>query len=78
MADGSSCNNNITVYPPFGDPFDMPLEDIYNEAVPAEEVWNESSRETSIIDVSGVQIERIDSVTFSRGNGKIITLVFNN
>jgi len=78
MADGSSCGSNIILYPPSGDPFEFPVDDIYNDTTPDEEVWDEVSRETSNIDVRGVQIERIDSVTFSRGSGKIIKLNFNN
>lgn len=78
MADGSSCGDKVAVIPSFGDPYEAPVEDFFENAAPQNQTWNEQSRETSIVNVSGVQVERIDSVTFNTGNGKLVTLVFNN
>ena len=42
------------------------------------ESWNEVSRQTSIINVEGVEVERIDTIVLQRANGSRITLNFNN
>lgn len=42
------------------------------------EEWNEVSRETSIVNIEGAEVERIDRVVLQRGNGSRITLNFNN
>jgi hypothetical protein len=42
------------------------------------EEWNEVDRTTSNVDVSGVTIERIESVTFEKPSGAKVVLNFNN
>lgn len=45
---------------------------------PDGETWREVGRQTSTVTVSGVTIERIDSVDMERPSGAVIRLVFNN
>ena len=76
----SKCGSSVTVYPPGQDPVDVPLDDFDRQLDEStgNEVWEEFSRTTSIVDVSGVEIERIEEVTFQKESGKMITLSFNN
>lgn len=60
------------------EPFDDRLSDLEENEDEDFEEWVESSRSTSTISIEGVDIERIDTVTFDRPNGKQVKLVLNH
>ena len=72
MAD--SCSSTVVIKPPGGPEVEVPVEDLF----PVDEVWEETSRQTEPVSVSGVIIDRIVSVTFRRPGGGTVTLAFDN
>jgi len=83
------CGARVTIFDPVQGPIDVSLPD-FGDLVdrasyppsqdPDEgvEEWNELVRETSQIEVGGVTISRIDSVTFEKPSGSKVKLIFNN
>ena len=64
----TACRSTITIRPPGQDPIQVPIDEIEPD-----KVNNEISRSTKQVEVSGVIIERITSVTFaaSVGTGRL-------
>jgi len=83
------CGPRLTIFDPIDGTIDISLPDFGDlldrisyppDAPPGEgeEEWNELSRETSEINVGGVTISRIESVTFEKPSGSKVKLIFNN
>jgi hypothetical protein len=40
--------------------------------------WQETSRQTSVVDIDGTEVERIDRLTMRLPSGGTVTMIFNN